>query len=116
MDEGHKGKLVYWYENGKKKEEIEYEDGIENGIYRYYGSDGVKYVDGIFTKNIPSDKWTFYNKSGSKIIEIDYDVKNLVAKWRSWYSNGNKHAQGEFSCYKKYASFTPPTILGNPIL
>ena len=61
-----KGKRIEWYENGNKVDEVNYKDGVRNGLYTRWYENGNK----------------------EKECNIKDDVNNGF--YREWYKNGNK--------------------------
>lgn len=59
-------KLIRWYENGKKKCEINYRNGKLHG------------------------KWMYLFRNGQKEWEVNYKNGKLHGKLTWWYKNGNK--------------------------
>jgi antitoxin component YwqK of YwqJK toxin-antitoxin module len=75
-------RTLYFYTAFAKKI-VTFKDNIENGLYAEYYSNGLPKDSGYYSMGKPIGKWTYWNKTGLKYLEItnfkDYvEHKNYV--------------------------------------
>ncbi|MFY0654429.1 MAG: hypothetical protein JXQ96_20500 [Cyclobacteriaceae bacterium] len=88
------GQWQYYYKNGMLKEESQYNNvGDLDGLSKYYDHNGIlstteTYKEGLFIG------YTYLKKNGDKIHSEENKEGNMP--FRSFYSTGQKKAEGEF--------------------
>ena len=65
------------YPNGQKKWEGELEDGLEQGLWKFYREDGTIFGSGEFVEGVQVGNWTTYDGSGKKSWEGAVDQYGL---------------------------------------
>lgn len=70
-DNNYDGYYLSYYNNGVKKEEGFYSEGIKHGTWIYYHPNGNKKKEGVYSDGVPHDEWIFYN-SDEKVIKKEY--------------------------------------------
>ncbi len=66
------GKWVYYFDDGKKQREINYEHGKKNGeLIEYYRS-GKKMYIAHYQNDIANGKWIVFDENGNKVSETEY--------------------------------------------
>ena len=109
-DEPYTGKVFDFYENGQKKLDGNYRNGLMNGKWTYYHENGQIYVQGRFIDGDGSNlselsgvpfngrtgRWNGWFKNGQKKSEGTYRNGNLIGKYETWFENGQKWYEGTF--------------------
>ena len=60
------GKIIAKYENGEKKWEVNYKDGIKEGIQTDWYPNGEKMLEGMYKNGKKEGTWTMWDKNGKK--------------------------------------------------
>ena len=83
------GKAESFYENGQKKGEVNFKDGKEDGLFRWWGENGQKEAEGTYKEGKQDGLWTFWYENGQKKWEWNYKDGKL---WTAigWKPNGEK--------------------------
>jgi len=103
-DEPYTGKVFDFYENGQKKLDGNYRNGLMNGKWTYYHENGQIYVQGRFIDGDGSNlselsgvpfngrtgRWNVWFKNGQKESEGTYRNGNLIGKFEIWLDDGTK--------------------------
>lgn len=97
------GKSLYYWPNGKVEREINYKDGSREGLYSRFAYDGqlmslFQYKDDIITS------YSYLDKDGKEVAPIP--VKGGIGKVVTYYRNGNKSSEMEFSDGKLTGAYT----------
>jgi antitoxin component YwqK of YwqJK toxin-antitoxin module len=109
-DEPYTGDVFELYEDGKKKLDGNYRNGLMNGKWTYYHENGQIHGQGRFidgdgsnpseSSGIPfngrSGRWKFWYENGQKSSEKTYKDGKQNGKWTEWYENGQKRGEGTF--------------------
>jgi len=66
------GLWVYWYEDGTKWLEENYENNILHGKFTEWYLSGEKSYEGEYSDGIPAGTWTFWDADGNKSKELVY--------------------------------------------
>jgi len=90
------GIAVAYFDNGKKRRETRYEDGMKSGMDTMYYGNGQKRSEVHWVKNKKEGSWAYYNRSGGKISDIRYknSKRDGLATW--WHENGKKEQEGHW--------------------
>ncbi len=67
-----------YFENGKVKSAIQFQDGSRNGSAKFYYENGSRKEVGMFKNNLRIGTWTFYDESDKKIYSTKF--KNGLAQ------------------------------------
>ncbi len=70
------GKWVYWREDGKKWSEGYFTDGKDDKFRRTWHENGEKHYEGRYKLGTRVGKWKFYDEKGVMVKEIDYDKES----------------------------------------
>lgn len=93
-DEGLQGKVPYYFTNGKVEREIEYKNGKKHGTLRRFAEDGqLSYI--LYFKDNLITGYTFPDKKSQLMPVIS--LPGGKGKINTFYSNGNKSAEMEYS-------------------
>jgi antitoxin component YwqK of YwqJK toxin-antitoxin module len=72
--EGQKdGKWTYWYEDGKKWSEGYFSEGLNHKKRTTWHENGEMHYTGTYDKGKRVGVWKFYSEEGELVKEIDYD-------------------------------------------
>jgi antitoxin component YwqK of YwqJK toxin-antitoxin module len=75
------GPYVEYYENGKKKLESHYKDGLQDGLETFWLEDGQKKEESHWKNHKLDGLGTKWNEDGKKVLEIQYkDGKEVSRK------------------------------------
>ena len=66
------GLVTAWDKRGARTVEITFADGIPEGPYRRYYTDGKLVEEGSLEKGMPNGQWKFYNISGELLLNGTY--------------------------------------------
>ena len=69
MEDRPHGKCIIWHENGKKKMEKYYKNGIKHGKFKCWDENGVRLGEGDVVNGLPHGISITYDSNGLKIIE-----------------------------------------------
>ena len=82
------GKWTYYHRNGQKEFEVTYKDGIEDGLWTYWYENGQK--GGTYKDGKKNGNWMHWDLNGSKILDENFENGILNGPMISWYPNGQK--------------------------
>ncbi len=68
------GRWEFYYANGQKLLEANYQNGVENGAYNSYRENGVPYFLGFYINGKRANVWEFYDEQGNLIGRQDFDT------------------------------------------
>ena len=77
-------------ETGNKILEFRMVNGLMNGLYQEWSSDGTLIKKGKYLNDTHVGKWTFYYENGQKKEEKTYKIGELDGLYNMWYENGQK--------------------------
>ena len=73
------GKWSFWNEDGLLIEEVEYSNGLRNGITKYFSADGKQSAEILYQKGIPwKGEWVIWFSNGIEKEVGNYDDGNKV--------------------------------------
>ena len=81
------GAWIFYNPDGSKRAEGSYDDGKKNGTWNEYYRTGTRLGIGKYDKGKRMD-WTFFDKSGSKILDADFAGNPLMPKTVQIYAHG----------------------------
>jgi antitoxin component YwqK of YwqJK toxin-antitoxin module len=82
-------KEIFYYENGNKRVEGEYnKEGKKDGKWAYWYKDGKKWSEGYFSEGVNDKKRTTWHESGSIHYEGTYDKGTRVGIWKFYDEDG----------------------------
>jgi len=85
-----------WYENGKKKNEGEYQNGKKVGVWISCYDNGVIGQKGTYQNGQKSGLWVKNYRNGNKESEGHYQNNLREGAWKKWYENGELWADFEY--------------------
>jgi len=83
-----------YYINGSLYEEINYFEGLYNGLYRAFDDSGRVIIQGNYIDNYEEGEWFYINGSFSE--NGSYVSGQKVGEWRSYYNQKQLIFKGEF--------------------
>jgi len=90
LENGKKeGVWNYFYDTGELKQETEYSDGIENGLYKFFSKDGALLIISTHRNGLLNGEWTEYYEDG-RLKEIGYYNDNEYSPMDFWDNEGNQ--------------------------
>ena len=72
-DELREGKWTSWYDDGTLWSEAEFKAGENQGLFTVYHFNGQLYYKGAYNNGERIGVWIFFDESGNKTKEINYD-------------------------------------------
>ena len=82
------GLYTNWYENGQKRFELTYKDGIHNGLLTWWYDNGQKESEGIYKDNKLEGLSTHWYDNGQKSFEGTYEDGKLISE-KYWNEDGS---------------------------
>ena len=79
---------------GNKILEFRMVNGLKNGLYQEWYTDGKPKSKGKYLNEIKDDKWTWWYENGQKLKEETYKGGKEDRSWTTWYKNGQKKFEG----------------------
>jgi antitoxin component YwqK of YwqJK toxin-antitoxin module len=76
------GKHVWWYSNGQKQAEGEFEAGLEVGKWTWWHTNGQKMTEGEFVDGVQVGRWLRWNTMGLVEESRDYDKLHVAEEPR----------------------------------
>ena len=84
--------MVFWNENGLLIEEVEFSDGLRDGVTKYFSADGKQSAKISYKQGAPwNGEWIKWFIDGSKKEFGNYVDGTKNGPWRGWYENGQKN-------------------------
>ena len=96
------GESLIWYDDGQVKMQGEYIDGVRDGLWRSWWSDGIMRGEGRLYRNKRIGTWTMWHENGQKRIETSYDKGLTHGRSTTWDAEGNVVETGEYVRKKKH--------------
>ena len=85
------GLKVYWYENGKKREEINFKDGKKDGLWLYWHENGQKIREENYKGGKDDGLQRGWHENGQKLREAKWkDGKPVEGSGKYWNSKGEE--------------------------
>jgi antitoxin component YwqK of YwqJK toxin-antitoxin module len=73
QDNKKHGRWIYWREDGKKWSEGYFNEGKDDGMRRTWHENGGKHYEGRYDNGTRIGTWRFWDETGKLVKEIDYD-------------------------------------------
>ena len=104
----YSGEIFDLYDNGNKKIEGSYKDGIEDGLWTYWDNDGSKYEGKVIRKDDEDGTFLYWYDNEKTKIESHKTYKDGEedGKFTSWYENGQKEKEETYKNGKENGKFT----------
>jgi antitoxin component YwqK of YwqJK toxin-antitoxin module len=94
-DENKKtGPEKIYHENGQLKEEGEYRDGVEEGLWKTYHENGQLLQYGEYKNGKKEGLWKTYHENGQLEIETNIINGEYDGIWKRYYKNGQLVEEG----------------------
>lgn len=95
-DQKH-GPWTSWYENGQKKMQGEYRNGLQIGKLQWWYENGQIALQGSYEDGKQVGKWTWWHQNGQKSTQGEYVDGNPTGSWRWWDTNGRVHETADLT-------------------
>lgn len=82
------GPYTEYYENGQKRAEGHYVDGVQEGYWAWWYEDGKPWAERNFVNGKENGKSTSWYKSGQKKFSGQYLNGKQSGEWTWWHENG----------------------------
>lgn len=90
------GISVYYFQNGNKKEERSYLNGLKHGQWTTWNHDGIKTAEAVYFNDEKHGQWLVYDEDGNKRYEMHYDRGKKVGTWFMWDEKGELTSEKKF--------------------
>ena len=90
----YSGSVFDLYDNGQKKLNGRYRNGIKNGKWTWWNMDGQKKDEFTWKDGKVDGTWKWYSSNGTKMKEGNWKDSKLDGLWTEWYENGRKKIKG----------------------
>jgi hypothetical protein len=88
------GPYVEYYDDGKKRSEAHYKNGVPDGLGTYWYEGGQKIEEGQFKNGKKDGLWTSWYENGQKWTENHWKDGKLDGLETHWHENGQKSYEG----------------------
>ena len=95
-DKAFSGSVFEFYENGQKKLNGRYRNGLKNGKWTWWNEEGGTDSTGSYKNGLMNGLWQFYHREGSLKGKGSHKNGEKDGKWTYWYGNGNKKKEGYY--------------------
>ena len=85
-----------FYPNGSKKGETSWRDGKEDGLVVYYYSDGRKSYEANYNEGRKNGYATVWHPNGQKQWQTVFRDGLTHGLWREWYADGKKKLEANY--------------------
>ena len=103
MNNGIKNGLYSeFFSNGNKKIEGAYKEGREYGQWIEWHENGQKWYEGTYKDGKRDELWTYWYENGQKWYEITYKDGEKVGSLNEWLIDGEKKREIKFSIKQSY--------------
>jgi antitoxin component YwqK of YwqJK toxin-antitoxin module len=92
----NKAIVTWWYKNGQKRCEEEYQNGHRHGKYSGWYENGQKHWEGEWQNGQLHGKRSWWYENGQKRWEEEYLNGQLHGKSFWWWENGKKSGEEEW--------------------
>lgn len=82
------GVVEYYRPTGYLRETITFRDGVQEGPYKSYDSEGLLVFEGIMSEGMKQGKWTSWYDEVQRSEERTYLDDQLHGSWTFWYIDG----------------------------
>ena len=91
------GLQSYWHPNGNKIEEKNYINGKQEGFWtKFFEETGIKKEESYYKDGVQQGLWTEWFGDGQKKRERNFSNGERDSIWTTWYENGNKKLQATY--------------------
>ena len=84
------GTFMNYYENGEKKQEENYKNGLADGLWQMWCINGEKVYEKNYKDGNLNGRRRGWFKNGKKCYENNYKDGNYDGLQKGWYKNGEK--------------------------
>lgn len=95
------GLYTRWYSNGQKQFEKEYTDGNLNGLSLEWYSNGQNKAEISYKAGLQSGNFKTWHENGQQTTDGSYKDNKKDGKWTYWYDSGKKKKEISFNYGKK---------------
>ncbi len=82
--------MIYYFENGQKQNEGEFEEGFQEGNFFEWHENGKPAIQGFFKLGQKDSLWTYWDETGSKRKEEYYFFDDSVHLLNLWNAKSEK--------------------------
>jgi len=72
VDGVQQGHWQCFYDNGKVREEGDYQQGKKSGHWKFYHENGNLALEGSYENGLEKGAWKMYDESGNQLDTIEY--------------------------------------------
>lgn len=101
-DNRYLAKDIFYYANGQKRVEGEYnKEGKKHGDWTYWYDNGNKWSEGSFNEGLNDGKRTTWHENGQKHYTGEYDKGKRIGIWRFYDEDGNMTKEIDYDAETK---------------
>jgi antitoxin component YwqK of YwqJK toxin-antitoxin module len=100
------GTSTVWYENGQKKSEQRFTDGVPNGPRNTWYIEGRKWTEGEYVDGLEDGTWRAWYPDGTPQTEWTMARGVWHGLYTEWHTNGKKRIEVEFVQGKRQGPVT----------
>ena len=90
------GPFLEWYDNGQRRVEKRYVDGVKQGPVRQWYRDGSLKAIRYFERSRPDGRYARWHVNSRIAEKGEYELGKEVGPWTAWYPNGKKESEGMY--------------------
>lgn len=102
----YSGKVIDLHDNGQKRYENEYEDGLLDGLSTRWNSNGQKQYENEYAEGKLNGLSIEWYSNGQNKAEISYKAGLQSGNFKTWYENGQQATDGSYKDNKKDGKWT----------
>jgi antitoxin component YwqK of YwqJK toxin-antitoxin module len=101
----HEGQWTIWFENGQKKSAGNYIANNLEGQWKYWYESGEKKSEGIYIRSNKDGIWNYWYKNG-QLESVEVFKIGIISSSKQYFKNGALHYTGEFLNGMRHGTWT----------
>ena len=82
---GKPARLTGYHDNGKKKFELTFYNGLRHGPFMFWHSNGMKHIQGTFLEGLRHGKFTSFGQAGELVYSKDFREDEIDGNFTLYY-------------------------------
>jgi hypothetical protein len=103
FSQNHYKKITY-YDNGVKKEVLNYTDNYLNGVCKMWNEEGVMVGKVHYFNGKKHGTWLIWHNNGNLAYKFHYNQNEKIGVWKIYDDNGNKFDQKKYIVNKIFSN------------
>jgi len=100
------GPFIEWYDNGRRRVEKQYVDGVKQGPARQWYRDGSLQAVRYFRRSRPHGRYARWHVNSRIAEKGEYEDGKEVGPWTAWYPNSRMESEGMYVLGRKEGPWT----------